>query len=145
MNERATRIGLVGCVKQKQRHGAPARELYTSALFRGRREAVEDTCDRWFVLSALHGLVDPDETLEPYDKTLTAAPRSERRAWSARVLEELDERCGNLAGCTVELHAGAAYCDFGLVEGLEARGATVQLPTEGLRMGEQLRYYRRRS
>ena len=37
------------------------------ALFRGWRECVEQTCDAWYVLSAKHGLVEPDRILEPYD------------------------------------------------------------------------------
>ena len=61
------RIGLVGCVKKKGPVAAPAEELYVSPLFVGRRRFVESTCDRWFILSALHGLVDPHEVIEPYD------------------------------------------------------------------------------
>lgn len=61
------KVGLVGCVKSKRGTAAPARDLYTSALFRGRRRYVELTCDRWFILSARHGLVEPEEILEPYD------------------------------------------------------------------------------
>ncbi|HWO69164.1 MAG TPA: hypothetical protein VNP94_00195, partial [Actinomycetota bacterium] len=45
------RIGLVGCVKSKRARPAPARDLYTSPLFRGARRFVERSCDRWFVLS----------------------------------------------------------------------------------------------
>jgi hypothetical protein len=41
------RVGLVGCVKSKQPRRARAADLYTSALFRGRRSFVESTCDRW--------------------------------------------------------------------------------------------------
>src|SRR3990172_9853687 len=68
------RVGLVGCTKSKQTHAAPARDLYTpSALFRGRRDYVERSCGRWFVLSAKYGLVDPDSIIEPYDQTLTKA------------------------------------------------------------------------
>lgn len=61
------KIGLVGCVKTKRATGAPARDLYTSTLFTGRRRYVEESSDRWFVLSALHRLVRDDERLEPYD------------------------------------------------------------------------------
>jgi hypothetical protein len=64
------RVGLVGCVKSKQSQAAPARELYVSPLFRGRRAWVERTCDRWFILSAKHGLVEPDRVLAPYDEIL---------------------------------------------------------------------------
>jgi hypothetical protein len=66
-----TRIGLVGCVKTKRSFASPGKDLYASPLFRGRRRYVEASCDRWFVLSALHGLVAPDEVLEPYDVTLS--------------------------------------------------------------------------
>lgn len=75
-------VGLVGCVKSKLSRPAPAQELYTSALFEGRRRWVEQTCDRWFILSALHGLVHPDEVLEPYDQALSSASSRARLAWS---------------------------------------------------------------
>jgi hypothetical protein len=52
---------------------APAGDLYVSSLFMGRRRFVEASCDRWFILSALHGGVDPDEVIEPYDESLVAS------------------------------------------------------------------------
>ena len=55
------RVGLVGCVKKKGSSPAPAGDLYISPLFIGRRRFVEASCDRWFILSALHGLLDPDQ------------------------------------------------------------------------------------
>lgn len=138
------RIGLVGCVMEKRTSPAPAKDLYTSPLFVGRRKAVEGSCDRWFVLSALHGLVDPEEQLEPYDRTLNSLGRAERRLWSTRVLDALEEELGLLRGHHFELHAGATYLDFGLQDGLIERGATVSWPTRGLPMGKQLQYYARR-
>jgi hypothetical protein len=80
------RVGLVGCVKRKGPVAAPAGELYVSPLFAGRRRFVEASCDRWFILSARHGLVDPDEVVEPYDESLVAAGVGERHAWAERVL-----------------------------------------------------------
>jgi hypothetical protein len=68
------RVGLVGCVKSKLAAPAPASELYTSPLSRGRRAAVEVSCDSWYVLSPLHGLVPPARVLEPYDLALTGLP-----------------------------------------------------------------------
>ncbi len=80
------RVGLVGCTKSKRPMAAPARELYTpSALFRGRRAYVERTCDRWFVLSANYGLIEPDAVIEPYDQALSKASEPERRSWSRGV------------------------------------------------------------
>ena len=137
------RIGLVGCVKEKRRTPSAARDLYTSSLFVGRRRAVERSCDQWFVLSALHGLVDPDQLVEPYDVTLNTMGREERRRWATGVVRALQGRLGTLQGHHFELHAGANYLDFGLMDALIRHGATVSWPTRGLPMGKQLQYYRR--
>jgi hypothetical protein len=136
------RVGLVGCVKTKLEQAAPAAELYTSPLFTGRRKAVERSCDQWFVLSALHGLVRPDEVLEPYDRTLLDASSTERRRWSGEVLAALRDQLGDFRGVVFEIHAGATYTDYGLAVGLKAAGAEVELPMRGLRLGEQLSRYR---
>jgi len=135
------RIGMVGCVKSKLDHAAPARELYTSQLFRGRRASVERTCDRWFILSALHGLVSPDEVLEPYQRALKGDKVVAKRAWAAQVLQAIDHLIGEVDDTVIELHAGSDYLDLGLADGLIERGADVERPTAGLSLGEQLRYY----
>lgn len=138
-----TRIGLVGCVKGKAATPAPASELYTSALFQGRRAYVERTCDAWYVLSAKHGLVKPDRILKPYEQTLKSASPDERRDWSRRVVQDLQQRVGPLNGIAAEIHAGNEYRACGLVEGLIAEGATVEVPATGLPFGKQLAFYKR--
>jgi hypothetical protein len=139
------RVGLVGCVKTKLDRPAPAADLYISPLFVGRREIVERSCDRWFILSALHGLVAPEEPVAPYDQTLSGASRREQRRWSAQVVVALREELGQLDAITFEIHAGSAYTDHGLIDGLEAFGAEVELPVRGLALGEQLAWYRQPS
>lgn len=136
------RVGLIGCVKTKQGHPAPAGDLYTSPLFLGRRRAVEGSCERWFVLSALHGLLRPDEVVEPYDLAMADVPRPKRRVWSADVLAALRRELGPLNGKTFEIHAGSDYADFGLADGLRADGAHVEQPTAGMPFGVQLAWYR---
>ncbi|MEX0754979.1 MAG: DUF6884 domain-containing protein [Actinomycetota bacterium] len=135
------RIGLVGCVKKKQSASAPARDLYTSALFRGRRAFVERTCARWFILSAKHGLVDPSTVLEPYDETLKGAPTATRRTWSESVADQMRTVLGPLRGLTFEVHAGADYLDFGLERALLGDGADILRPTRGMSLGKQLAFY----
>jgi uncharacterized HhH-GPD family protein len=110
-------------------------------LVQGRRAYVERTCDRWFVLSAKHGLVDPDTVIEPYDQALKDEPESERREWSRSVILALEAVLGDVRGAIFECHAGSAYVDHGLEAGLLARGATVERPTEGLSVGRQLAFY----
>lgn len=60
-------ITLVGCGKAKRENAAPARDLYTSSYFAAKRNYVERSGREWYVLSAKHGLLDPDEVVEPYD------------------------------------------------------------------------------
>ena len=138
------RVGLVGCVKRKLEAPAPAADLYISPLFKGRRCFVEQSCDRWFVLSALHGLVTPEERIAPYDQTLKDASRAERADWSRRVLAQLEAELGSFSGHVFEVHAGSAYIDHGLAEGIEQRGGILALPVLGLRFGEQLAFYKKR-
>jgi hypothetical protein len=137
------RIGLVGCVKTKAAVARPAKDLYLSPLFLGRRRFVERTCNEWWILSALHGLVHPDDVLEPYDVALINSSRSEKREWSRTVLTSIDNCVHAHAGDIFELHAGADYRLFGLEEGLRARGCLIENPTEGLRSGQQLAFYSR--
>jgi len=134
------RVGLVGCVKQ-QAAPAAAQDLFVSPLFHGRRVYVERTCGRWYVLSALHGLVAPGEELAPYDLKLKSLSQAERRAWSERVLTQLEAELGALDGLTFEIHAGASYTNEGLVRGLRARGAAVELPAAGLGEAQELAFY----
>jgi hypothetical protein len=135
------RIGLVGCVATKANEPRPARDLYTSPLFRGRRTYVERTCEKWFILSAKHGLVSPERVLAPYDETLSGIPAQARRRWSQGVLANLEQGVGDVGGHTFEIHAGGDYRNFGLVAGLLASGAKIENPTEGLDRGKQLAFY----
>ena len=137
------RIGLVGCVKTKANFALPAKDLYLSPLFKGRRRFVENTCVEWWILSALHGLVHPDDKLEPYDVALVGSSRREKKLWSRAVLASIDDKVDAREGDTFELHAGADYRLFGLEDGLRARGYLIDNPTQGLRSGEQLAFYSR--
>jgi len=131
-------VGLIGCVKKKGRESTQARNLYQSALFVGRVRFVERSCDAWWVLSALHGLLAPDQDVAPYDLTLSGMSAEERYQWSVMVLAAIDRHAGLEVGDVVEVHAGALYRDSGLVDGLLARGLRVEVPTRGLGIGEQL-------
>jgi hypothetical protein len=135
------RIGLVGCVKQQGVGSAAAQDLFVSPLFRARRIYVERTCGRWYVLSALHGLLAPGEVLAPYDLKLKSLSQAERRAWSERVLTQIEAELGALKGLTFEIHAGASYTNEGLVRGLRAHGAAVELPAAGLGEAQELAFY----
>ncbi|MCU1510458.1 MAG: hypothetical protein JWO34_298 [Arthrobacter sp.] len=85
----AITVGLVGCASQKLKRPAPTRELYVYQLFKKASAYAELTCDRWYLLSAKHGLVHPDTVLEPYDMRLGTNHRTSPpiHQWGARVKE----------------------------------------------------------
>lgn len=100
-------IGLVGCASQKLLRPAPARELYVSSLFRKATAYAERTCDRWYILSAKHGLVHPDDVLEPYNLKLGTKAAGPIHAWGAKVKIQLAEREG--VDVDLKVLAGAQY------------------------------------
>ena len=91
----------------------------------------------WFVLSAKHGLVHPDEVIEPYDLTLSTMLVVDRRTWAKRVLTELEPHLDGVE--TVVFLAGQRYREFPKAS-LRSRGLSVSVPMEGLRIGEQLKW-----
>ena len=127
-------------MKTKRQEAAPAQDLYVSLLFRGRRSYVEATCDRWFILSAKHGLVSPGAVLNPYEDNLNERSAAAKRGWAASVFAQLTAVL-ELPDTTFEVHAGSSYRNFGLVEELRRRGAVVEIPAEHLNQGEQLAFY----
>jgi hypothetical protein len=131
-----TTIGLVACGKRKLGHPAPAAELYRGDLFRKASAYCEATYDRWFVLSALHGLVEPGMVLEPYDVTLVGMPARARRGWADRVLRQI--YAAMIPSPMFFLHAGRDYADF-----LEPVLPN-EWPVRGLGIGRQLAWYKER-
>lgn len=136
---------LLGCVKTKRRGNWPARDLYTSRLFIGRRDYAESLGAPWFILSAKHGLVSPTADIEDYDVSLDDAPAAKRDAWAAEVLAGLDAQVGSLEGKLIEIHAGDQYRVPKLMAGIRARGGTTIVPLFGLSFGRQLAWYAARN
>lgn len=82
------RWGLVACSKSKLAQPAKARDLYTGQLFRASLAAAERLCERVVILSALHGAVELEQVLEPYDERIPTTVRG-RSLWSSRVHGQL--------------------------------------------------------
>ena len=138
------RVVLLGCVKTKVDHRAAAKDLYRSPLWAGRRAYAEASGHPWMILSAKHGLVDPDARFAPYDLALTDLRAKERRAWGERVVRALERRFGDLNGIVLEVHAGGAY-RRAIEPAVLERGGRVDAPLRGLPLGSQLRWYASRS
>ena len=131
---------LVSCVSGKLESPAPACELYTSQWFGLTRRFVENTGAPWFILSAEHGLVDPDHVIAPYERTLNTMGIDARRDWARRVKVQMDAVLPAVDRCVVL--AGERYREF-LIDYLRTR-YVVDVPMQGLAIGQQLQWLSRR-
>jgi len=103
-------VALIACGKSKTAHAAPARELYTSQLFRKSYAwALEQgNCDHRWIISAKHGLLSPLAAIAPYELSLHQLSKRERELWGFRVRAALFSM---YAGSRIEFVflAGAMY------------------------------------
>jgi hypothetical protein len=56
-------------LKQPDLGPTPAQEAYTGAPFKVNREYAEEFGDRWIILSAKYGLIEPSTPIEQYEVT----------------------------------------------------------------------------
>jgi len=125
------RVNLISCAAQKLECRAPARQLYRSPLFRKAAMLAEATAMDWGILSAEHGLVLPDQVLDPYDRTLSDLSRDERTAWHTKVLDQVTSRWGEHRSFWI--YSGRGYLRFA------TRLSTTFLPLHRLGIGERLK------
>lgn len=137
----AKTIALVSCVGKKHKASLPAKELYISDWFHKASFYAEQYADQWFILSAKHHLLDPNKVIKTYDVTLNRVNTQSRKAWAQRVLEDLNKNIN--PGDKVIILAGAKYREY-LVDPLRAMGCIIDIPMEGLRIGEQLGWLKQR-
>jgi len=133
----SSRIALVGCSSQKASKRCAARNMYTSQLFRAARAYAEATCDRWWILSARFGLLNPAAVIDPYDQVLT---RRTAAAWGHHVglALELAVPFPSLRDVELVVLAGGLYADA--IEPVEDRDFNWSEPLRGLGIGERLRW-----
>lgn len=128
---------LVACTRRKLDHPAPAADLYQSTWFRYARRYAEAYADRWYILSAKHGLLRPDQVIEAYDLSLASMSQSERQTWARQVATRLV--CEEMIdqGRPVVLLAGKVYRQF-LAADLHSFGFAMAAPLASLGIGQQV-------
>lgn len=133
-------VVLVGCVKSKRASGAPAKDLYTSNYFAKMRAYAENTGEPWYILSAEHGLVAPDEWLEPYDCYLAKTGPAYQADWGQKVARQLEQAVGPLQGRIFDIHAGSTYVKA-VDAAMSPLGAVIIDQLRGLSIGQRLSWY----
>jgi len=121
------RVTLIQCTNSKRLEKAPAKNLYDeSTYFNAMRAYAEAKNDPWYILSAKHGLVHPEQELHPYDEFGLSDAQG----------REIAGKLSEFGVDTVEIVAGKKYVEP-LVPALEAEGIAVRDEFAGLKIGER--------
>lgn len=111
------RIALIACSKSKQDSDQPieACELYTGNTFKKSKEAIEKgrfKCEKYYIISAKHDLLDKSTEISRYDETLYCKDCDERKAWAEKVLSKLREEKCNLDKDVFYIFGGSKYYEY---------------------------------
>lgn len=129
---------LVSCSgpKREPRGTYPARDQYTSELFEKSRAWAERHGDAWAILSGQFGLVWPDQPIPYYELDLTKQPLVYRKAWAAKVAEQLRPVAPQFD--RIILLAGREYARF-----IPLLGVPVETPMARYQIGERKQWLNR--
>ena len=139
----ASELYLVSCTIKKALTPRKAKNLYISPWFGKAKTYVESTNQRWFILSAKYGLVDPNCKINPYDKSMNSMPMEERMEWAEDVSNTLRLHITDID--TIYILAGQRYREFLVPKLRDYDDVNICVPMEGLRIGEQLRWLNERT
>lgn len=134
------KIVLISCVKSKLNYPAKAKDLYTSTLFKSNLQyAYQLKPDATYILSAKYGLLDLEQMIDPYEMTLNKMSEAEKKIWSRKVLNALQQKADLKSDLFVIL-AGMNYRKYLLPELTH-----YEIPLDGLSFGRQLQELKRRT
>lgn len=102
-------IVLLGSIGDRVNVPAPAKEVYREVAFQLSRLDAELSGSEWFVLSAEHGLLAPNEWMSPDSRTLADMEPTYRVVWAAWVVARLQSMVGSLDGMIVRVDAPSAF------------------------------------
>ncbi|NQU98696.1 hypothetical protein HQ533_04470 [Candidatus Woesearchaeota archaeon] len=132
-------IILISCVKKKLSYKAKAKELYISPLFKyNLRYAQSLNPDKIFILSAKYGLTNLEDSFEPYNETLNDMSRDKNKLWAEKVIKQLSKKT-NIKKDLFLFLAGERYRKY-----LLPHLSHYKIPLQGLGIGKQLKYLKKR-
>ena len=139
-------VVIIPCSKEKCWQTAPhlgavrARDAYTSPLHKSAQRFAAANPGQWLILSALHGLLAPDDTIPgPYDVTFS---RPDDPVISAVELAAQARRLRLAAADELILLCPDDYCDH-LRAAIGPTSARVQLPLAGVALSDLARMQHR--
>lgn len=111
--------------------------MYTSDLFAKSLEyALSLKPRKIYILSALYGLLELTDEIEPYNKTLVNATESECKAWAVKVYKQMLEKGIDFNEETIFL------CGYNYRKYLITKFVKGTAPLKHLGIGKQLAFYK---
>jgi hypothetical protein len=126
----AADVCLVACSNLKTKEPSKARDIYEGLTFQLAKAYAERYSQRWLIISAKYGLLDPDQTIESYDLSLQNMTVAERKQWSDNIRRQIVEL--NLCGDKLVILAPGLYSRNLPDELLHSRFRKVEIPMTGL-------------
>ncbi|HRZ29264.1 MAG TPA: hypothetical protein P5052_00390 [Candidatus Paceibacterota bacterium] len=129
------KIVLISCASKKLNHKAKAKDLYISPLFKlNLIFAKTFKPNKIFILSAKYGLVNLNQQIETYNKTLNTMKNNEIKVWAGKVKKQMKRKIDFNKDKIIFL-AGIKYRKYLINE-----FKNCSIPLEGLSIGKQLQY-----
>ncbi|MEO7003744.1 MAG: DUF6884 domain-containing protein [Ktedonobacterales bacterium] len=140
MAQRVKQIGLVAAAKVRRGGVCQAREQFErSPVFRRARDYCERTYDEWYILSAEHALLTPQQVIGPDGAHLHMVATEKRLRWAKQVAESLAERQRQSTEPLVfVLYASQRYAELLL---RVAPDMPLEQPLSGMALRERVRWF----
>ena len=112
------KIILISCVSKKLKVKDMAYKLYSpSTLFKAHwNYAIHclkaEPLNNIFIISALHGLLEPTKCIDPYNVTLKTMTKSEKEKWADKVVNQISNKNIDINDTEFIILAGKDYYEY---------------------------------
>tara|TARA_R100000152_G_C6779379_1_gene210950 strand:+ start:867 stop:1280 length:414 start_codon:yes stop_codon:yes gene_type:complete len=129
-------IGIIGCGSKKQIKKCRAEDMYLGSFFKMSTSIVKKTTERYFILSAKYGVLNPSDIIEPYELKITDLKTEQYRRWifqNSKRLQQLINKNETIYSLASDRYNNALY-QF-----------NVYAPMTGLTMGYRNSWLRKKT
>ena len=131
-------IVFISCSKTKASKKSKAKDLYTSTLFKYSLKYAEKLKpDKIYILSAKHGVLELEDKIYPYDKTLNSMSDKTIKRWSYLCYQQLKDKGIDFDEEVIFL-TGESYHKY-----IKQLFKNKSFPMQGLRMGKRMQYLKK--
>jgi hypothetical protein len=125
--------------KEPSRGQVKAKNAYTGSPFKVNKEFAENFADRWIILSARYGFIDPDTLIMDYEETfLKPGPHTVKLETLIRQINDKDlldfRRIICIGGKAYQERAAKAFGNYGI---------SVEFPAKGMPIGKSMGFIKR--